>query len=76
MLERDEPVNLLVMRPQQPPAATPRIPGKASNLEPPVDLKLYIDALPPPHADDPADPSATANSLVGLADDAADTMAA
>ena len=52
MLESDEPVNLLVMRPQQPPAATPRTPGTASHLEPPVDLNPYIDALPPLHTAD------------------------
>src|SRR5262245_47733258 len=33
-------------------------------------------AFPPPHAGDPAGHPATANSLVGLADDAADTVAA
>ena len=32
MLERDEPVNLLVMRPSKPPAATPRTPGQTSDL--------------------------------------------
>ena len=52
MLERDEPVNLLVMRPHKPPAATPRNPGTASHLQPPVDLNLYIDALLAPHAVD------------------------
>ena len=40
----------------QPPAATPRIPGTASHLQPPVDLNPYIDALPPPHAADGMNP--------------------
>src|SRR5262245_46018654 len=48
MLERDELVNLLVMRPQ---ASGRDAQQSRHDFKSPVDRRSFIDALPPPHAD-------------------------
>jgi hypothetical protein len=52
MLERDEPVNLLVMRPKASGRDAPHSRHGFTKPPLPVDLKPYIDAIPPPHAAD------------------------